>query len=101
MASGLPLEESFLAYHIRDCQGPGEICWGYATRQHYVSSASATPLFEWRTATAPTILFTNQKEGLRGEKRVTLTEASCGDHGELKLLWRVSGFPALLSGPGS
>lgn len=31
MASGLPLEEPFLAANIRDRQGPGEIRQGYAT----------------------------------------------------------------------
>lgn len=81
MASGLPLEEPFLASNIRDRQGGGRSAKVMRPHQHYVLSTSATPVFEWKTVTAPVTLFTNKREGLGGEKCVTVTEASCGNHG--------------------
>lgn len=36
--------------------------------------------FQWKTVTASVTLFTNKKEGLGGDKCVTVTEAFCGNH---------------------
>lgn len=73
MASGMPLEEPFLAYNIRDCQGPGKICQGYAIPS--TLSHLPQPLLPEEDCDCIRDSV-NKREG-----HVTVTEASCGNHG--------------------